>query len=110
MNTINNYLNLSIYVFIRNKAEEGVLIVGRKLIDLDEFPKLKGIFKTGVGVDDFPFERAKNRGIEIQLPSGKIRDIIYHDTASFAFYSILKLFYRDVVTFSTGQKSNRKSL
>ena len=108
--TIDNYLNFDGYIFTQNKAEAEVMIIGGKPIDLDEFPSLKGIFKTGVGVDNLPFEEAKNRGIEIQLPSDKTRDIIYQETASFALYSILKFVYRDTGTFSTWQKSNRKSL
>lgn len=47
-------------------AEAETLLVGTKKIDLDAHPKLKkGIFKTGVGTDNLPFEAAKERGFTI---------------------------------------------
>ena len=93
-----------------DKSNADLLIVGGKAIDLDEFPKLKGIFKTGVGIDNIPFKEAENRGVTIQLPSEETKEIIYHETASFALHLILKFVYRDIGTFSTWQKKNRKSL
>jgi phosphoglycerate dehydrogenase-like enzyme len=109
-NTIDDYLNLDRYIFTQNKSEADLMIVGGKAIELDEFPNLKGIFKTGVGIDNLPFKEAENRGIAIQLPSQETRDIIYHETASFTLYLILKFVYRDTGIFSTWQKNNRKSL
>ena len=38
------------YVFTQNKNEADLIVVGGKPIDLEEFPVLKGIFKTGVGI------------------------------------------------------------
>ena len=38
---------------------------------------LKGIFKTGVGVDNIPFIEAKKRNIEIRLPSEQTKNYIY---------------------------------
>ena len=96
--------------FTMDKSEADLMIVGGKAIDLDEFPKLKGIFKTGVGIDNLPFKEAEKRGVVIQLPSEETKKIIYHETASFALHLILKFVYSDTGNFSTWQKNNRKSL
>lgn len=96
--------------YTTDKSEADVMIVGGKEINLDEFPKLKGIFKTGVGIDNLPFKEAEKRGIVIQLPSEETKEIIFHETASFALHLILKFVYRDTGNFLTWQKNNRKSL
>ena len=96
--------------YTTDKSEANLMIVGGKAINLDEFPKLKGIFKTGVGIDNLPFKEAEKRGVVIQLPSEETKEIIYHETASFALHLILKFVYRDTGIFSTWQKNNRKSL
>ena len=96
--------------YTMDKSAADLMIVGGKAIDLDEFPKLKGIFKTGVGIDNLPFKEAEKRGVAIQLPSEETKEIIYHETASFALNLILKFVYRDTGIFSTWQKNNRKSL
>jgi phosphoglycerate dehydrogenase-like enzyme len=46
-----------------DKAVAEVLLVGGKPIMLREFPRLRGIFKTGVGIDNLPFDEAAARGI-----------------------------------------------
>jgi phosphoglycerate dehydrogenase-like enzyme len=93
-----------------DKSAADLMIVGGKSINLDEFPNLRGIFKTGVGIDNLPFKEAEKRGVVIQLPSEETKEIIYHETASFALHLILKFVYRDTGIFSTWQKNNRKSL
>ena len=67
-----------------DNRDANVLLVGGKAIDLDNYPKLQGIFKTGVGTDNLPFETAKERGIEIALPQSETCQIIFKETASFA--------------------------
>ena len=96
--------------YTTDKSEADLMILGGKAIDLNEFPKLKGIFKTGVGTDNLPFEEAKKRGVAIQLPNEETKEIIYHETASFALQLILKFVYSDTGNFATWQKNNRKSL
>ena len=107
-NTISNYNKNLDYTLDKNLAE--IIIVGGKKINLNEFPKIKGIFKTGVGVDNLPFSESKKRGIEICLPSNETREIINNETASFALNSILKFVYRNTGEFSTWNKKNRRSL
>ena len=95
--------------YTTNKSESELLIVGGKKINLEEFPNLKGIFKTGVGVDNIPFEEAKKRGVTIELPSKETREIIYNETSSFASHFILNHVYKDKGDFDTWQKNTRKA-
>ena len=87
-----------------------VILVGGKKLNLSEFPKLQGIFKTGVGTDNLPFDEAKERGIEIALPSPNTCSIVFRETASFASHLILTSLLRDTGTFSTWKKTPRRSL
>ncbi len=87
-----------------------VILVGGKKLNLAEFPQLKGIFKTGVGTDNLPFEDAKERGIEIALPRTETCNIIYRETASFASHLVLRSLLRDTGTFSTWEKQPRRAV
>lgn len=104
-NTLDSYLPDLEYS--TNKNETDVLLVGGKKFDLAEFPKLRGIFKTGVGTDNLPFEQAKLRGIEICLPSGETCDTIYEETAAFTCHLLLKGLYANIAEWSTWTKKDR---
>ena len=108
-NTIDNYLpnNLN---FTLSKKETDILLIGGKNIKLSEFPNLKGIFKTGVGVDNIPFEEAKIKNISIGLPSESTSEIIYEETASFTCFLILKGIYLNSGDWYSWKKEARKSL
>ena len=106
--TLNAYNRHLPYTNIKEEAE--YLVVGGKPIDLDEFPKLKGIFKTGVGKDNLPFDEAKKRGIIIKLPSENTKEIIYQETASFSVYLILNFLYKNQGDFKLWKKNNRRAL
>ena len=49
-------------------AEAEILLVGGQPIDLQDFPKLKGIFKCGVGRDNVPEDHANQRGLSADSP------------------------------------------
>ena len=107
--TLNGLINdLELLTSDRDNAK--VLLVGGKAIDLNLFPKLKGIFKTGVGTDNLPFEEAKVLGIEIQLPSPSTCQIIFDETADFACHLILDCLYRHPGDFASWTKKPRPSL
>lgn len=91
-------------------SEADVMLVGGKKFDLAEFPKLKGVFKTGVGTDNLPFEEAKARGVEIRLPSAATCDIIYEETACFACHLILQGLYADAGDWAQWKKVDRPML
>lgn len=93
-----------------SRRDATVLLIGGKKFDLDDFPNLRGIFKTGVGTDNLPFEEAKERGIEIELPSESTRQIIYEETANFACNLIFQCFYRNIADWKSWSKLGRDSL
>ena len=93
-----------------NPAEAEILLVGGKAIRLEEFPRLRCIFKTGVGTDNLPFTEAEARGIEVGLPSEATREIIYEETASFACHLILTALYLGQGDWQAWRKVDRPSL
>lgn len=109
-NTIDEYLDNAKYNFTYDKSKADLILVGGQKFDLNDFPKLKGIFKTGVGTDNLPFDEALKRNIEIRLPSQSTKDIIYEETASYTCFLILYGMYSHVSEFDSWQKLNRISL
>jgi phosphoglycerate dehydrogenase-like enzyme len=109
-NTIDKYLDNAKYNFTNDKSKADLILVGGQKFDLNDFPKLKGIFKTGVGTDNLPFDEALKRNIEIRLPSESTKDVIYEETASYTCFLILYGMYSHVSEFGTWQKLNRISL
>jgi phosphoglycerate dehydrogenase-like enzyme len=90
--------------------EAEIAVVGGKPIPLDDLPKLKGIFKCGVGTDNIPFEECEKRGIEICLPSEETRDVIFEETANFAVKSLLDVLYASAGILETWTKHSRPLL
>jgi phosphoglycerate dehydrogenase-like enzyme len=90
-NTLDGYLPSLDYTEEKGQAE--IILVGGKKFFLDDFPQLRGIFKTGVGTDNLPFEEAATRGVTITLPSEKTCDTIFEETASFTCHLILNGLY-----------------
>ena len=77
-------------------VEAEIAVIGSKPIDLATMPKLKGIFKCGVGTDNVPFDEAKARGVEICMPSEQTRRYIFEETANFAVYLVFQMLYANV--------------
>lgn len=105
-NTLDGYVPELEYT--TDKAEAEVILVGGKAFDLTEFPKLKGVFKTGVGTDNLPFEQAKELGVIIELPSAKTCDTIYDETAAFTCHLILKAIYAGCGDWDSWTKADRQ--
>jgi phosphoglycerate dehydrogenase-like enzyme len=80
-----------------DSSEAELAVIGSKPINLTEMPNLKAIFKCGVGVDNIPFVEAKERGIQVILPSEKTKSYIFEETANFAVHLILLMLYKDLV-------------
>lgn len=106
--TLDGYLPVLEYT--DDKSDADILLVGGKKFDLKDFPKLKGIFKTGVGIDNLPFAEASDKGIGVELPSEKTRDIIFEETAAFTCYLILRGLYAEAGEWATWGKVDRKAL
>ncbi len=104
-NTLDGYLPP--LDFTSSPADAEILLVGGKKFSLSDFPKLRGIFKTGVGTDNLPFEEAKERGVEIRLPSPETCDTIYEETAAFACHLILSGLYAGAGDWGKWKKVDR---
>jgi phosphoglycerate dehydrogenase-like enzyme len=93
-----------------------IAVIGSKPIDLSAMPKLKGIFKCGVGTDNVPFDEAKERGIEICMPSEQTKRYIFEETANFAVYLVFRMLFNEIgevegwVKQSRGFLGNKKVL
>ena len=107
-NTLDSYLPSQPYTEDKNMAE--VMIVGGKRFTLTDFPKLRGIFKTGVGTDNLPFREAAEHTIEIRLPSEETCNIIYEETASFTCHLILSGLYTGAGDWDSWKKADRPTL
>ena len=89
--TIDEYLDG--FTFTKEKGKAEIALIGSKTIDLNEFPKLRMLFRTGISTADLPFQQAKERNITIKLPSKDIANIIYEETADFTCSLIFKTLY-----------------
>lgn len=96
--------------FTTDKATADVALVGGKAIDLAEFPRLRGIFKTGVGRDNVPEVEAAARGIACGFPAESTREIIFQETADFSCHLILRCLYADIGDFAAWKKKDRPAL
>jgi phosphoglycerate dehydrogenase-like enzyme len=107
-NTLDGYLPSLEYTEDRARAE--VLLVGGKKFSLADFPRLRGIFKTGVGTDNLPFDEASRRGVRIALPSEATCTVIYEETASFTCHLILSGLYTGAGEWKSWKKIDRRAL
>ena len=93
-----------------SKEEADIALLGSKPIQLEEFPRLKGIFRAGVGKDNIPLEEAEQKGIKVAFPSAATIDYIYEETANFTCYLMLSMLYSQVGTLSPWVKFSRVAL
>ena len=109
MNIWSNTKTLDGYIdTINDKENADVILMGSKHISLDDFPNAKGIFRVGVGRDNVPFEKAKERNIKVGFPSESTTHFIYEETANFTCYLIMKMLYSSVGCVDRWEKNNRK--
>ena len=107
--TLDGYLPPSL-TFTTDKAAADVALVGGKAIDLAEFPRLRGIFKTGIGRDNVPEAEAAKRGVLCAFPSSRASEVIYEETANFTCHMILQVAYADTGNFDSWTKLDRPAL
>jgi phosphoglycerate dehydrogenase-like enzyme len=91
-------------------TEADVALIGGKAIDIAAFPRLRGIFKCGVGRDNVPEQEAACRGIPIGFPSSDTSSIIYEETANFTCHLILRGLYVNAGDFGSWTKCSRTAL
>jgi len=97
-------------LFTDMKAEAEIALLGSKSIDLSEFPKLRGIFRAGIGRDNVPVEAARKRRILVRFPNQETVNLIYEETADFTCGLILRMLYADVGTLDPWQKKQRRQI
>lgn len=107
-NTLDSYLPPLNYTDDKSTAE--IMLVGGKKFTLSDFPNLKGIFKTGVGTDNLPFDEAALRNVSITLPSEATCNIIYEETAAFTCHLIMCGLYSQSGHWDTWTKLDRSAL
>ncbi len=88
-------------------ADADIAIIGSKPMELTSMPKLKAIFKCGVGTDNVPFEEAAVRGIEIWMPSEETKRYIFEETANFAVYLIFRMLFSEIGDVEGWKKQSR---
>ena len=97
-------------IFTKNKNLAEIALLGSKNIDLQDFPKLKGIFRAGIGKDNVPEKEAIENGILVKYPSTETIDIIYNETATYTCSLIFRMFYNYVGTIKPWHKNDRVEL
>lgn len=96
--------------FTRSKLDADIVLMGSKPIEIKVFPKLKGIFRAGIGKDNVPEEAAEKKGIIVRYPSKETTDIIFEETASFTCGLIFRMLYSNVGTIDPWLKEPRRQL
>ena len=103
--------NLSPLVEETGSPEEAELaVLGSRPLDLEAFPRLRALFKCGVGTDNIPFAKCRERGILIGMPSEATKTIIYEETANFTVFLLLRQLYQDVGNWGKWEKRSRPFL
>jgi len=106
--TLDKFKNNFDFTEDRSKAE--LMIVGGRQIILEDFPRLKAIYKMGVGIDNLSFKEAKKLNIKIYMPSEKTKNLIFEETANTTIGLIFRMLYNNVGDIEKWKKSPRKIL
>lgn len=93
--------------FIEDKSKAELMVVGGRKIILENFPKLKAIYRMGVGTDNLPFKEAKKLNINIHMPSEKTKNLIYEGTANTTIGLIFRMLYNNIGDIEKWKKSPR---
>lgn len=96
--------------FTEDKEQADIALLGSKLIRLNEFPNLRGIFRAGIGRDNVPIQEAETRGIAVRFPTEETIDLIYEETANFTCGLIFRMLYNNVGIIEPWVKYDRIQL
>lgn len=107
-NTLDGHL--AYHSLTTKKAEAEVVIIGGQTLDPAEYPKMIGLFKVGVGVENIDFHTLERKGVVVSTPSAETRKIIYEETASYATTLVLRGLLSSVGDESTWTKWPRPTL
>lgn len=87
-----------------------IAVVGSSVVPLESMPRLRGLFRCGVGTDNIDFDSCARRGIRVELPSSASQKIIFEETANFAVSSILRGLYNWQGDIDNWTKPDRRLL
>ena len=90
--------------------EAELAVIGGKSIDLDQLPKLRGLFKCGIGRDNVPEADCAERGIKVCFPSEKTQGYIFEETANFAVHLVFRMLYAEIGSLEHWEKLSRTCL
>lgn len=94
-----------------NPEEAELAVLGAKAIDFDFFPKLRAVYRFGVGRENIPQSIIDDGKIKVVFPSEKTRNILFESTANFTVYLIFHMLFKDSVgNVDIWEKHTRKIL
>lgn len=96
--------------FTEDKSTAELMIVGGRQIILEDFPRLKSIYKMGIGTDNLPFKEARKLNIKIYMPSEDTRNLIFEETANTAIGLIFRMLYGNIGDIEKWKKLPRRIL
>ena len=63
-------------ISVTDKPQDAdILVLGSKTVAVEDFVKLKAVYRFGVGKDNVPFAALKERGIPVFFPSDKTKEV-----------------------------------
>ncbi|MBH30552.1 MAG: hydroxyacid dehydrogenase [Candidatus Marinimicrobia bacterium] len=96
--------------FTKSKNNAEIILLGSKIFDLDEFPKLKAVFRAGVGKENVPEIEARNKGIIVRFPSKETMNVLFEETAHYTCGLILRMLYSNIGSIEPWLKESRRKL
>ncbi|MDD3375228.1 MAG: NAD(P)-dependent oxidoreductase [Candidatus Omnitrophica bacterium] len=94
--TFDAFLKKSPLVITDDVNEASLLVLGAKKIDFSVFPKLKAVYRFGVGQENVDFNYLKSRDVAIHFPAEAVKDIVYEGTANFTVLGIMSLIFDNI--------------
>lgn len=117
MNTFKIWKNTSVLKdyshnlsFTEAKNEAEIIILGSQKVDLNEFPKVKAIFRAGVGSENIPIDYCNKANIHVEFPSEKTKENLYEETANYAVSLVLRMAYPEQDLTEPWKKVSRNGL
>lgn len=92
-----NKYSVGMFEVAESPAEAEIAVLGAKNINLADFPKLKAIYRFGVGKENLLFDELKSRKIAVFFPGDKARHILYESTANFTLYLIFRMVFDEAL-------------
>jgi len=92
------------------KADAEMLLQGARKIDLDEFPKLKYLYRAGIGSENMPLKQIEERGIQVWYPPMSVREEISKAVAELTISFIMHSNTFGLSNLETWARTKRPSL